>query len=156
MHSSSEELADRYCELMDRLPRLIDYTGIVRQMKLSTTEAFILQYLHNNGSQRGTDIVKVTGLTTSAITQICDKLVHEGLIERNRSETDRRYVNITITEKGIQVLKQLTDLSAERIVETVERFTNEETHELLDAIRQLGELIEYQRGDAMKAARGTR
>jgi hypothetical protein len=38
----------------------------------------------------------------------------------------------------------------------VERFTNEETHELLDAIRQLGELIEYQRGDAMKAARGTR
>ncbi|GIO34250.1 MULTISPECIES: MarR family winged helix-turn-helix transcriptional regulator [Paenibacillus] len=146
MHSSSKELADRYCELMDRLPRLIDYTGIVRQMKLSTTEAFILQYLQNNGSQRGTDIVKVTGLTTSAITQICDKLVHEELIERNRSETDRRYVNITITDKGTQVLRLLSDLSAERIVETVENFTNEETSDLLDTIRQLGELIEYQRG----------
>lgn len=146
MHSSSKELADRYCELMDRLPRLIDYTGIVRQMKLSTTEAFILQYLQNNGSQRGTDIVKVTGLTTSAITQICDKLVHEELIERNRSETDRRYVNITITDKGTRVLRLLSDLSAERIVETVENFTNEETSELLDTIRQLGELIEFQRG----------
>ncbi|MDR9857052.1 MarR family transcriptional regulator [Paenibacillus sp. VCA1] len=146
MHSSSKELADRYCELMDRLPRLIDYTGIVRQMKLSTTEAFILQYLQNNGSQRGTDIVKVTGLTTSAITQICDKLVHEELIDRNRSETDRRYVNITITDKGTRVLRLLSDLSAERIVETVENFTNEETSDLLDTIRQLGELIEYQRG----------
>lgn len=145
MHSSSKELANRYCELMDRLPRLIDYTGIVRQMKLSTTEAFILQYLQNNGSQRGTDIVKVTGLTTSAITQICDKLVQEELIERNRSETDRRYVNITITGKGSQVLKQLSDLSSERIVETVDKFTNEETDELLETIRQLGELIEYQR-----------
>ncbi|MEC0372688.1 MarR family winged helix-turn-helix transcriptional regulator [Paenibacillus chibensis] len=145
MRSSSKELANRYCELMDRLPRLIDYTGIVRQMKLSTTEAFILQYLQNNGSQRGTDIVKVTGLTTSAITQICDKLVQEELIERNRSETDRRYVNITITAKGTHVLKQLSDLSSERIVETVENFTAEETDELLDIIRQLGELIEFQR-----------
>ncbi|WP_136609012.1 MarR family winged helix-turn-helix transcriptional regulator [Paenibacillus dokdonensis] len=145
MHSSSKELANRYCELMDRLPRLIDYTGIVRQMKLSTTEAFILQYLQNNGSQRGTDIVKVTGLTTSAITQICDKLVQEELIERNRSEADRRYVNITITGKGSHVLKQLSDMSSERIVETVDQFTNEETDELLETIRQLGELIEYQR-----------
>ncbi|BFH65318.1 MarR family winged helix-turn-helix transcriptional regulator [Paenibacillus azoreducens] len=145
MHSSSKDLADRYCELMDRLPRLIDYTGIVRQMKLSTTEAFILQYLHSKGSQRGTDIVKVTGLTTSAITQICDKLVQEELIERNRSETDRRYVNITITDKGLKVLRQLSDMSSERIVETVKNFTNEETDELLNIIHQLGELIEYQR-----------
>ncbi|MWV47348.1 MarR family transcriptional regulator [Paenibacillus sp. HJL G12] len=145
MHSSSKELANRYCELMDRLPRLIDYTGIVRQMKLSTTEAFILQYLQNNGSQRGTDIVKVTGLTTSAITQICDKLVQEELIDRNRSDKDRRYVNITITNKGSNVLKQLSDMSSERIVETVENFTKEESDELLDTIRQLGELIEYQR-----------
>ncbi|MGN7494220.1 MarR family winged helix-turn-helix transcriptional regulator [Paenibacillus sp. SAF-054] len=145
MHSSSKELAERYCELMDRLPRLIDYTGIVRQLKLSTTEAFILQYLQNNGSQRGTDIVKVTGLTTSAITQICDKLVQEELIQRSRSETDRRYVNITITGKGSQILKRLSDLSSERIVETVENFTKEETDELLETIRQLGELIQYQR-----------
>ncbi|MDR0270780.1 MarR family transcriptional regulator [Paenibacillus sp.] len=145
MHSSSKDLADRYCELMDRLPRLIDYTGIVRHMKLSTTEAFILQYLQSKGSQRGTDIVKVTGLTTSAITQICDKLVQEELIERNRSETDRRYVNITITAKGSKILKQLSDISSERIVETVDNFTNEETDALLKVLSQLGELIEYRR-----------
>jgi DNA-binding MarR family transcriptional regulator len=130
---------------MDRLPRLIDYTGIVRHMKLSTTEAFILQYLQSKGSQRGTDIVKVTGLTTSAITQICDKLVQEELIERNRSETDRRYVNITITAKGSKILKQLSDISSERIVETVDNFTNEETDALLKVLSQLGELIEYRR-----------
>ncbi|MCJ8014527.1 MarR family transcriptional regulator [Paenibacillus sp. KQZ6P-2] len=145
MHSSSKELANRYCELMDRLPRLIDYTGIVRHMKLSTTEAFILQYLQSHGSQRGADIVKVTGLTTSAITQIYDKLVQEELIERTRSDKDRRYVNITLTAKGSNVLKQLSDISSERIVETVDHFTKEESDELLETIRQLAELIEYQR-----------
>lgn len=145
MRSSSKELALRYCELMDRLPRLIDYTGLVRQVKLSTTESFILQYLQNYGNQRGTDIVKVTGLTTSAITQLCDKLEHEELIVRIRSDQDRRFVNISITEKGTQLLKQLAEMSADRIVETLDGFTDEETDKLLDTIRQLGDLIQQQR-----------
>lgn len=147
MHSTSTELATRYFELMDRLPRIIDYAGLVRQVKLSTTESFILQYLQNSGSQRGTDIVKVTGLTTSAITQICDKLEQEELIVRSRSEQDRRFVNISITDKGSALLKKLAEMSAVRIVETLGNLTDEETEHLLDTIRQLGELIQLQRNE---------
>ncbi len=130
---------------MDRLPRLIDYPSLIRQVKLSSTEAYILQHLQSNGSQRGTDLVKLTGLTTSAITQICDKLEKEQLIVRKRSDQDRRYVHVCMTDKGTLLLEHISEMRSERIVETIEGLTDADAEQMLDTLEQLSDLIRLQR-----------
>jgi DNA-binding MarR family transcriptional regulator len=43
------------------------------------------------------------------ITRMLDKLVERGLVERLRSETNRRIVEVRITESGSQLLEQISE-----------------------------------------------
>jgi DNA-binding MarR family transcriptional regulator len=43
------------------------------------------------------------------ITRMLDKLVERGLVERLRSETNRRVVEVRITESGSQLLEQISE-----------------------------------------------
>jgi len=69
------------------------------------------------------------------VTRLTDKLIDKGLIERLNCETDRRVVHIQITEKGLQLLKDIpTDKN--RLITT--KLSNEEAktlNTLLDKIR---------------------
>ncbi|KVS36332.1 hypothetical protein WK35_03120 [Burkholderia vietnamiensis] len=44
----------------------------------------------------------------SHLTRTCDLLVQQGLITRRRAETDRRTVDVQITEKGKRRVEQVT------------------------------------------------
>ncbi len=42
-------------------------------------------------------------------TRLCDKLLEKGLVERRRSEKDRRLVFLKISEQGLQLLKEIDE-----------------------------------------------
>ncbi|MBL4708232.1 MAG: MarR family transcriptional regulator [Flavobacteriales bacterium] len=44
---------------------------------------------------------------SSNVTRIVDKLTQKGLVERTLSDTDRRKMDIIITDKGIELLEKL-------------------------------------------------
>ncbi|WP_458121252.1 MarR family winged helix-turn-helix transcriptional regulator [Paenibacillus sp. Z6-24] len=138
---TSGELLKSYLLLVDRMPRIMELPTLMRQLKSNTTEIFILHFLLNNGSQYGTDIVKATGLTTSAVTQICDKLEQEELIERTRSDQDRRYVSISITRKGGRALDKIFSTMAGKLVENIRELSEEDADELLLHLRSVEHLI---------------
>ncbi len=43
------------------------------------------------------------------VTRLVDKLVKKGLVKRNLCESNRRKIDITITEKGLTFIKELND-----------------------------------------------
>jgi len=53
------------------------------------------------------------------VTRLLDRLEKRGLIERGRSETDRRVVTATITKKGLELVNELdtpiTEMHAEQL-----------------------------------------
>lgn len=59
------------------------------------------------------DSLPATGLTERLVsrapdvTRMLDKLVQAGLVTRTRSETDRRGVNVAITEAGVRLLQEI-------------------------------------------------
>ncbi|WP_411345157.1 MarR family winged helix-turn-helix transcriptional regulator [Paenibacillus sp. WLX1005] len=147
---TSGELLKSYLLLVDRMPRIMELPTLMRQLKSNTTEIFILHFLLNNGSQYGTDIVKATGLTTSAVTQICDKLEQEELIERTRSDQDRRYVSISITRKGGRALDKIFGTMAHKLVENIRELSDDEADEMLLHLRSVEQLILKRRQIAVK------
>ena len=74
---------------------------------------------------------------SSNATRLVEKLRQKGLLKREICENNRRQVDISITEKGLAVLKKI-DTEAETWMETLKVITKTEAQELnriLDKLR---------------------
>jgi DNA-binding MarR family transcriptional regulator len=74
---------------------------------------------------------------SSNASRIIDRLLTKELVERKQCEKDRRAVDVVITPKGLDMLKQLDDDLA-RMEDTFKTLTDEEAHTLnmlLDKLR---------------------
>lgn len=71
-------------------------------------------------------------------TRLSDKLLDKGLVERKRSETDRRVVYLSITNKGKELLKKLDEDDSGCHLEYFNRISEEDAihfSNLLDRLR---------------------
>ncbi|MGE5704175.1 MAG: MarR family transcriptional regulator [Clostridia bacterium] len=136
------DLVQSYFDLVERLPRLIDNEGIAREVGLTASQAFVLHYLRTKGSQRASDLAKVVGLTSSAITQICDSLEQMDAIARERMQEDRRTVLISITARGRELIAELYRARARRMTDTLNEMSQDEVKELIRIIKGAAELME--------------
>ncbi|HST65184.1 MAG TPA: MarR family transcriptional regulator [Mycobacteriales bacterium] len=67
-----------------------------------------LVVLGSRGPQRVVDICAELQVSSSTGTRLCDRLVRKGLISRDRSDTDRREVRLTLTADGERLLTEIT------------------------------------------------
>jgi DNA-binding MarR family transcriptional regulator len=76
-------------------------------------ETTIAQYralvvLASRGPQRVGDLAGALDVTPSTAGRMCDRMLRKGLIRRHHSRTDRRTVQISITETGRRVMDEAT------------------------------------------------
>ena len=69
-------------------------------------------------------------------TRLSDKLIAKGLIERKRSEADRRVVYLAITDKGIELLETINNVSG-NYLEFMTRITEEEAKQVSDILDKI-------------------
>lgn len=67
---------------------------------ISNSEMHVLDAVGSEGGNMSTIAAKLR-ITRGSLTTAMNRLVLKGYVERNRSETDRRVVNISLTEKGL-------------------------------------------------------
>ena len=90
-----------------------------RKARLSVIKHMVLQALANNGgTMTPSEIAEWTLRERHNITTLADRLKKDGLVRVIRNKKDRRAVNITLTDKGREVLSQST-LAAREIVDQV-------------------------------------
>lgn len=73
----------------------------------------------------------------SNASRLVEKLRKKSLIERNKCESDRRQVDVSLTQKGLDTLQELDDIIA-NVEGTLKHLTEEEVktlNNLLDRIR---------------------
>jgi DNA-binding MarR family transcriptional regulator len=73
----------------------------------------------------------------SDTSRIVDRLIKKGLVKKVTCKTDRRLVDVTITARGLQLLKK-TDLHETRMDDLLQALTEEEAktlNHLLDKMR---------------------
>jgi DNA-binding MarR family transcriptional regulator len=73
---------------------------------LSPSQVITLFRLYHRGPCGVSEIGTQLGVTNAASSQLIDRLVVLGLIERTEDPTDRRAKQLTITSKGKSVLEQ--------------------------------------------------
>jgi DNA-binding MarR family transcriptional regulator len=72
------------------------------------------------------ELARVTGIDAGAVTRMLDRLEAKGLVERVRSETDRRVVHLRLTPEGEAAAAQVPDVLAAVNNDFLRGFTRQE------------------------------
>jgi len=92
---------------------------LYRKARFSIVKLVVLRALASNGgTMRPYKIAHWTQTERHTITALINRMKQEGLIEAERDGSDRRYVNVTITDKGRESLS-LVMPAAREIVDQV-------------------------------------
>lgn len=133
--------------LIDQIDRLIHFLARkfsqemaqIIEGHVSATQFLVLRLLAHSGPAKVSQIAGKMQITPSAVTLLADGLTEKGLIGRERDQTDRRVVYINITEKGLELIRELenarrkaaeslmsrlSDLELSSIVAILDKLTN--------------------------------
>jgi DNA-binding MarR family transcriptional regulator len=76
---------------------------------LSWSQFSILMQLHHRGPSGLSEISERFDVTAAAASQLVDKLVHAGYLERTEDPSDRRAKLLTLSAKGEELISQGTE-----------------------------------------------
>lgn len=75
---------------------------------LSIQQYRALAVLASQEDRRPVDLARALGVTASATTTLCDRLVRKGLISRRHDGGDRRTITLSVTARGLAKLSKVT------------------------------------------------
>jgi DNA-binding MarR family transcriptional regulator len=104
---------------------------IKMDLKFSKTEIFTLLFLDRNKQVTMTELVEYINSPMSTATGIVDRLVKNGYIKRDRSETDRRIVVLALTDAGSKLIKDFKNMISKYLEVILDDLSEEEKQFLL-------------------------
>ncbi|MDF2906940.1 MAG: hypothetical protein K0R34_2261 [Herbinix sp.] len=104
---------------------------------LSITEIHTVEAVGLYGSKTMSEVSMELGITMGTLTTAVDKLIKKGYLERNRSNTDRRIVNIKLTNRGKLAYRIHEKFHLDMVKAIMLDFTPQEEEVLLTALSKL-------------------
>ncbi|HBU81244.1 MAG TPA: MarR family transcriptional regulator [Paenibacillus sp.] len=119
--------------------------------KLNPTKSHILGMILREERCMAVDVARQLSLSSGATTIVLNQLESEGLIQRMRSEEDRRIVWLSLTEDGKQLAKTLINNRGRMTWELLQALTEEEQLQMFGMLKK----IELKLLEKMKALEQT-
>ena len=113
------------------------FAGRIEVLGISPPHAGILRMIGADPSHNQLSLGRKLGVFPSRMVILIDQLVDKGLVERKRSETDRRQSMLVLTKKGTHVLERLSGLAAEHEADLCAALTIGERNTLASLCRKI-------------------
>ena len=75
--------------------------------EVTRTSWAVMSAIQHHGKTNPAILASFIGIDRAAITRHLDRLVKQELVQRDRSDTDRRAVNLRLTQKGLLLIPEL-------------------------------------------------
>lgn len=108
------------------------------QGSLTPTQFGVLETLYHLGPLCQTEISRKLLLSTANITLVIDNLEKCGLVQRTRSAEDRRFITVSLTGGGEELISGLFPKHAVSIAEEMSILSPQEQETLSELCRKLG------------------
>jgi DNA-binding MarR family transcriptional regulator len=125
-------------EVYDDVNHIEEYS--IRQgafSDLSITEIHTIEAVGLYGAKTMSEIAAGLDITMGTLTIAVDRLIKKGYLERSRSSTDRRIVNVNLTKRGKLAYRIHEKFHMDMVKAIMLDFTPEEEEVLLIALRKL-------------------
>jgi DNA-binding MarR family transcriptional regulator len=124
---------------------LKDFQGALRRWHegtLSLVHLNVLMILRSRGPLTMTHLAELLDVSVASATGIIDRMEKKGVIERRRSEQDRRVVEVYVTEGGQQVFSAMEAERRIRLTQLLGSIADADLAALLTGLRALREARE--------------
>ncbi len=105
-----------------------------RKKGLSRSMIGTLFHLSHRDHTGVTDLSEHLGVSSAAASQMLERLVEEGLIQRSEDPDDRRMKQIILTDKGSQIIKETVNARLGWLEELTENFSDEEKKQITSTL----------------------
>lgn len=141
-----EEVLNSFAEVMSAL--MIDqYQQHIAELDLTLSQAQALRILRRGAVQTGQLACKLK-ISAPAITQLTDRLIRKGLIERSAAAGDRRCVIVALSAQGRQLVDQFRHRRREIFARSLDHLSREEQSEIITALGKVVTALEKMEANA--------
>lgn len=142
--------ADEILVALRRVMRATDLHSkqLVKSIGLTSPQLLIMQILHREGSITAGQLAEKVSLSQATVTTILDRLQAKSLIQRERSETDRRKVFVLLTEQGARKLQDAPTPLQEDFIRQFADLKNWEQTQLISALQRIAHMMDAHHIDA--------
>jgi DNA-binding MarR family transcriptional regulator len=140
-------------EVLVALRRIIRATDLqskrmVKACGLTIPQVMVLRAISDLGDVTVRRVSDHVSLSQATVTTILNRLESRELVNRVRSETDKRVVNARLTPAGEQVLDAAPTLLHEKFIDRFESLSHPEQGQILDALQRVAEMMDAEELDA--------
>ena len=134
--TSSSQLTQTLRQFMDVVMQhsMHERSHLAKAIGLSMPQFGILMQIHFHGNCGISEISNRFDITNAAASQLVDKLVQSGLIQREEDPQDRRAKLLNLTEKGKELIKQGTERRYRWVEDVAQKLSPEEREQVNAAL----------------------
>lgn len=100
-------------------------------------EFTVLRALEEDRTLRVSDVARRLNSTNSYVTLTSDKLVQKGYLIRERNDSDRRTVYMTLTDEGLTLVKKMDEIMFAYFSKTFGDISNEEMISVMNILHKI-------------------
>jgi DNA-binding MarR family transcriptional regulator len=116
-----------------------EHVHFAKATGLSMAQFSILMQLHYRSNCGVSDIGERFDITNAAASQLVDKLVQNGMIQRQEDPNDRRAKLLNLTKRGRELIQQSIEKRYRWVDELAEKLTPEERLQVAEALNIMTE-----------------
>jgi len=113
-----------------------------KEYHVSAPQLSCLLALSEQGPLPPSQIARYIMVNSSTITGIIDRLEQKGFVLRSRTSPDRRVITISLTEKGIELVRTAPPPLQKKIVEGLRKLPPPEVDEIVRVLRKLATMMD--------------
>ncbi|WP_371186527.1 MarR family winged helix-turn-helix transcriptional regulator [Thalassotalea maritima] len=144
---------EKYEELLISLRQVIRAIDLYskklsKETGLTSPQLLVLQSIAANNHSTVKHIAESINLSSATITSILDRLEKRELVSRVRSVTDKRKVDITLTEQGRDIIKDAPKPLQEHFISRFEAMQEWEQSQMLATMQRIVSMMDAENVDA--------
>ncbi len=134
--TSSSQLTQTLRQFMDVVMQhsLHERSHLAKALGISMPQLGILMQLNFRGSCGISELSNRFDITNAGASQLVDKLVQSGLIQREEDPQDRRAKVLTLTAKGKEAIRSSTDRRYHWVEDIAQKLSPEERGQVQSAL----------------------
>ncbi|MTK63114.1 MAG: MarR family transcriptional regulator [Methanobacterium sp.] len=121
--------------------KLFRHKKRLKQKSLPHSYFHVLKVLKSRGPLPMSEIGRRVCISKSNMTSLIDRLVENGLAERMPDKNDRRVINIAITKKGNNIIKEWHVHSSQDIKNRLSSLSDEDLETFYESIKNIRAIL---------------
>lgn len=127
-----------------RLMRAADMHSqkLVREAGLTTPQLLVMQAIEKDGNPSTSALARHIVVSHATVTRIVDRLELAGMVKREKSKTDKRVVNVSLTEAGKAKLEVAPEPLQSEFLREFRKLDDWEQHMLKAALLRIAKMMD--------------